>query len=265
MRKADILNIWFIGLAMSAFPLLLNAQSSTRTGGDTDDFVLKDRSLSIGFHIHAYGLGFDVQYTRLHKKLPKVEHIYAIMLESFKDKREIRIPSIYQSQGGKNFIFDKKNYCYVLATTYGRQWNIVPRTPYTRLSFSIGASAGPAFALVKPYNVDIAVPIPGTNPPKVVAQTFQYDHTRFSFNDIIGEADYFSGMDQLRVIPGLRARIHTSLNISGTNLLVRAIHTGIGVDVFPKKIELMSNLENQQIFFGGFLGFMIGNAWKISK
>lgn len=261
--KADRLILLCV-LSLSAFPFLLWAQAPNRTT-DNDDLSLKDRSLSLGFHVHAYGLGFDAQYSRLHKRLPQVEHLFTLQLSSFKDKRELRVPSIYQAQGGKNFIFDKKNYCYVLATTYGRQWNIVPRTVYTRLSFSVGASAGPAFALLKPYNVDIAVPVPGSNPPKVVAQTFQYDHNRFNFNDIIGEADFFSGIDQLKIIPGLRLRVHTSLNLSGTNLLVRAIHTGFGLDIFPKNVEIMSNLENRPIFFGGFLGFMIGNAWKVTK
>lgn len=261
--------IIFWAIILPLIPLFLFGQRNNPVGGAPDDkddpYAPKNRSFALGFHIHAFGLGLDAAHTKMSKRGRNVDRMITVSLESFKDKRESRIPSVYQSQGGRNFIFDKKNYCYVFSFLYGYQKTIVPRTPYSRLSFSVGASVGPAFAFLKPYNVEIAVVIPGTNPPRVEPQTFQYDHNRFTFNDIIGESDFFTGFDKLSVIPGGRLRLHGSLNLSGSNLLVRAIYTGLQLDVFPKPLPIMSKLDNQSIFFGGFLGLMIGNGWKKTK
>ncbi|MCS7074641.1 MAG: hypothetical protein NZ108_09265, partial [Bacteroidia bacterium] len=92
-------------------------------------------------------------------------------------------------------------------------------------------------------------------------KTVPYDATRYSYLDIVGEADYFNGMDQLQIVPGARIQWSNCLDLSASNFFVRGIHTGLQVDIFSKQLPLRDTGANKSIWVGGFLGFMIGNGW----
>ncbi len=220
---------------------------------EDEKIVAYSKSTSLGFHFYTFGWGFDVHQT--FKASEKREYIFKLDIASLKNKNESRNPSIYRDQGGKAYIFDKTNYCYNLGLTYGQQWDIIPKGTINHVSFKIGISGGLAFAILKPYFIEVI----NTRFSRIDVD--QYSSSKYSINDIVGESDYFQGFDRLKLHPGLRLKLHSCLDLGHEKFLVRAIYTGMQADLFNQRPQIMDTTHNPQFFFSLFLGFMVGNNY----
>jgi len=224
----------------------LNAQEESNT-------KIYTKSSALGIHFYTFGWGFDFyQSFRINEKR---EHILLFDFTSLKNKSESRNPSIYRDQGGKAYIYGKTHYCYNLGITYGQEWNLIPKGSINYVSLKMGISGGFAFALLKPYFVEVI------NAQFSRIDVDQYSSAKYSINDIVGESDFFQGFDKIKMIPGIRVRVHSSLDLGHENFLIRSIYTGIQTDLFSKRPEIMDTVYNPQFFFSLFMGFMIGNKY----
>jgi len=214
------------------------------------------RGLALGMHIHTYGVGLDAMFIK--QKTERRDRVLQFSLESLKNRKEIKIESLYKDQGGKAFIFDKINYAYTLSSQWGFQWKIIPFQSFSSLSCKVGLGAGPILAFLKPYYLEIAKPLNATQATIIVDQ---YNSEKYAYDDIVGEADYFRGFDHLKIIPGLRLKSSFALDFASSGLFIRAIHSGLTLDIYPKKLQIMDQTPNKQIYFGGFIGFLIGDLY----
>jgi len=219
-------------------------------------FTPKKHAVALGLHLHNRGMGFDVRYTRA--LTDRWDLTVTESLESFKDPHENRIESLYRDQGGKNFLFGKLNYAYVNTISVGIERLVVPRTPSSRLSLSVGVSLGWNLALLKPYYLEIAKPI---NPTQAVIVVEAYDPSRHVYEDIVGEADFFKGMDQISAQSGARLQVYGHLNLAGSNLYVRALQVGARLDAYGQQLPLTAVNRNANLFLTGYVALLIGNAW----
>ena len=225
---------------------------------EADRFKQGKNGFGAGAHFHTYGLGFDLVYFRQFKDRPRLEQLFTFSFGNVKDRREAKEPSIYASQGGTEFIYDKEHYLYFFTLNYGAQYTILNQTPFNRLSLKGGFSTGPMLPILKPYMVQIAEPISST---QAVVVTRAWDPNRYSYFDVVGEADFFEGSGNATVHFGWRMRAHLTLNIAGRPVFVRAVHMGVQADVYNKPMRLMGRLDDKQVFWGGFLGLLLGNSW----
>ncbi len=210
----------------------------------------KSHALAFGMHLHSYGFGFDYQqFKAINEKLNR-----AVFVEF----SSLKIESIYNSQGGKNYIFDKKNYCYNLSFLFALERSIWSKNTFSNVNFKLGIGLGPTFALLKPYYIEVAKAISGQ---QAVVEVVPYDGGKYSYNDIVGEGDFFRGIDKMSFVSGLKIKLFGNLDFAGNSLYVRALHVGLQADIYPKKVPIFDLNPNKQYYIGGFLGFMIGNAW----
>lgn len=223
---------------------------------DNDDLVSRSTGFAVGGHVHSRGLGGDLYYFR--PLFDRWELAGIASLSSLKELNESRVKSLYKDQGGRDFVYDKKNYAYTLSATVGLQTQLFGLNNYNKLSMRAGLAIGPTLALLKPYYVEVAVPISST---QALVEIAPYDHQRFTYNDIVGRADYWEGMGQIKMTPGLRVRAFTLLNLAGSTLYVRAIHLGLTADYYGKKLDIMDQKADNQAFYSLYLGLLIGNAW----
>lgn len=221
--------------------------------GQEENLKSYTKSTSLGVHLYTFGWGFDFHQT--FQASEKREHIFKLDIASLKNKNESRNPSIYRDQGGKSYIYGKTNYCYNLGLTYGQQWNLIPKGTINHVSLKAGISGGLAFAILKPYYVEVI----NTRLSRIDVD--QYSSAKYTINDIVGESDFFQGFDQLKLLPGLRLKIHSSLDLSHETFLVRCIYMGMQGDLYSQQPPIMDNVYNPQFFFSLFLGFMIGNNY----
>jgi hypothetical protein len=243
-------------LLLLSLPLVLVAQRPQPTD---PEFTQKDNSFVLGAHLHSYGFGVDLQYRK--RYTDRVDLLFSYNIAAYKNRGEGRTPSDYVSQGGRDYIFDKVNYCYINGFTVGAQYKLVGRSEFNRVQISAGGGIGPSIALLKPYLLDVfpKQSLPGQF---VELQVAPYAgpviHPR---GDIFGQADFFSGFGNIKAQFGLKVRGDVTIDLSGNSFLVRAIHLGLQADLFGKDLPLLYAGDNKNSYFGGFVGVVLGSAW----
>lgn len=214
------------------------------------------RGLGVGIMAHSYGFGFDIQYLLLRDNNKTI--VISTALSSVKHPTELKIESAYADQGGKNYIYDKKNYGYVLAPTVGLAKDWIPKSGYSRISLRTTFSGGPALALLKPYYLEVAVPINGN---QAIVEIDKYDATKYNYQNIVGEADYFLGLNEITVQPGLQAKVSTLVDFAGQRNVIRGFEFAVYANYFANGLDLLELTEDKQLWLGGSIQFLIGNKW----
>jgi hypothetical protein len=246
---------WVVLLLVLVLTSALGLPAQVQDDG-TDGFEPKENALGLGAFLYSNGIGFNVR--RMHRLENQRELTFEISIASLKDHREVRTESEFSDRGGKDYIYDKKNYAYALTFTAGYGKVIFPATEFNQLSIHVGVEGGPVLGLLKPYYIEYYQ----NNPPggnQVAVE--QFDADRHDRRLIVGEADFFTGLGQLQLVPGLRLEAYTTVNLAGSNLFLRALHLGLQTDIFTQKLPIMDARSDKALFLGGSLGFIIGNAW----
>jgi hypothetical protein len=233
---------------LSWIPLFAAAQEPTATAPPTS-------GLAFGLLAHTFGFGFDVQY---HVLRPEWKYTVGLSMSSYKNLRELKIRSAYADEGGKEYIYDKLNYCYVLAPTLGLSRSLVSRNIFNRVGLRGGISAGPLLAFLKPYFVNVATPINGN---QALVEPKRYDPTKYNYSNIYGVGDYFLGMDEISLVPGARIKATATVDLSSGTAYIRAVELGLFADVFAKRLPMFGLTANQQTYLGGSVEILIGNNW----
>ena len=187
----------------------------------SENLKFRQRGYGLGAHIGGLGLGIDFQYYRyVHEDW---EWTVAARFASVSHYLENKVDGIYKDQGGSAFIFDKMNYCYSGALLYGWQRNFIHLDAHNRLNIKLGLLLGPCIAVLKPYYVDVAVPVsPPTIPPKAEIVSLPYNET-IIFSDIYGQGDFGNGMENLSGVPGMVFRTQATFNLGDSRVKIRGI------------------------------------------
>ena len=214
-----------------------------------------ESGLGFGLYGHTFGLGFNVEYW---KAGDKNDMIFSFAMASYRNKKEQKVESFYKDQGGKDYVFDKKNYFYTITPSVGISREVIKKSPHNRVSLRLGGNAGFNLGILKPYYIEVAVPI---SPTQAVVQETKYDASQHTYIDIVGEADYFLGLNELSIVPGAHLEVNSMLDFSRGRDYIRGIQLAVFTDVFTQKVELMDLNENKQLYLGVKLGLLIGNTW----
>jgi hypothetical protein len=211
--------------------------------------------LAFGGFVHSFGFGFDVRYI-----VPRTDKdfFFSLSMSSYKNPKELKIKSAYSDQGGKNYVFDKQNFCYVIAPTVGISRRLIARNLFNRVGISATISAGPLLALLKPYYVEVAVPFNGN---QALVEAHPYDPLLYNYSNIYGSADYFLGMNAMKLTPGARAKLGTQVDLSAGTAYIRAVELSLFADIYSKKLPLLGESPNKQLFVGGSVEILVGNIW----
>jgi hypothetical protein len=214
------------------------------------------QSFSFGIYTHTFGTGIEFQSTQVKNPTGLTADF---TFGGYKLAREQKIESLYNDQGGQNYFYDKKNYAYNMTLVAGLSKKVFTRNNFSKIGLNVTAAAGPSLFFLKPYYVQVAVPLPGTNQADVIDAPF--DASLHNFNNIVGEADFFLGMNEIRLVPGARARTTALLDFSASPQYIRAVELGLYGDFFFKELEIFDEKTNPRFRIGGSVAVLIGNAW----
>ncbi len=238
-----------LGITILGLPLRQFAQ-------DLQDEEDPTHGLALGLLAHSFGFGIDVQYSLI--RTNNSSFVFSTSFISYKDPKELKIQSAYADQGGKRYIYDKKNYVYLLTSTLGYSKIWIPKSGFSKVGLSTIFSAGPALAFLKPYYLEVAIPFSGN---QAFVEVDKYDASLYNYSNIVGAADYFLGLNEIQVQPGFRGRVSTLIDFAGTRNLIRGIEFSVFGDIFAKPLEIFDLNDNRTLWVGGAIEFLIGNAW----
>lgn len=207
--------------------------------------------------IVAHNLGFGANFRIGRNKTFFNSRIIEIEVASMKHPKQIRVinPYYYNS---RSYVYGKLNHVYMLRGGYGFK-KLLNRKPYwggveIRLLYLGGVS----IAFAKPvylYFWDETYSY-------VKEEKYNPDNFYHSSEYIYGRAPFVSGLDQIRVYPGIYAKLGLNFEFGKQNSKIRALEGGVNLEYFPIAIPIMAYNPAQNFFPTVYLNFHLGKRYN---
>lgn len=205
-----------------------------------------------GGTLHSNGMGINFRYGK--RKTGFVKHLFAGELVTMKHSKEYKSFNPYFDDS-RGFVFGKQNALMVLRPSYGRQRILYTKDAKRGVRISYIIMGGPTVGFVKPVYLEIAS---SGQVGRVVVNTERYDPEEHSLDEIFGRAPALTGLDELSVVPGGQVKFGFQFEYAPEDDAIRAVETGIVVDMFSKKVPIMAFADNQQLFYSFYINWQFG-------
>jgi hypothetical protein len=236
--------------------LLLNFAVDIMAQGEIneqDKIFYRDAS-SVSFMIKDNGMGLSYIYGKridfFNKKL------YEISFSNIRHAKEVKVTNPYYGSG-KSFVFGKKNYPFDLKLGIGKQKKLFKKRDLGSIAIEYFYTYGGSLVLLKPIYYDVLVPV-GTYTMEVKEEKFS--SSVHSPIDIYGKSSFFKGFREMQFVPGAYMKFGMSFEFSQRDDIIHALDAGIVFSAYIKKVEIMANIDNPQLFFNLFLCYRFGKA-----
>lgn len=232
------------------------AQDTVRVAAAAEEVnILYRNEAAGGITVHSNGFGVNFKrgwhLTGYKKQMLDIEFV------SMRHPKQYKQANIFYADA-KPFFFGKLNFAYFLRTGYGRQNVIYSKGERSGVEVRYNYYVGGTLGITKPVYLDV---IDSTRRGFVTEKYDPNDPIQQQPENIIGPGPYFQGFDELKIYPGGYAKFAISFEYAGWQQKVTALETGVVVDVFPKRIPIMAQIENNWLYFNFYIALIWGGKW----
>lgn len=235
-------------LLCTAFTGGLQAQGIAR-----EDTHVPSRFFSAAADLHVNGFA-------LHFKWGKGDvsnlRYYAIDFGKMRHQKEFRYTSNPPYNG---FVFGRTHIAMPLNFGVGKMKTLGIRNGKNDVGLSYSFQAGISLALLKPVYLYIDRK-PGTLQSNVELVKYENEST-IEYNNIIGGASFFTGMNQMTLMPGVFTRASLLFNWGRYTGDFHAVETGVMITAYSKSLPLMATIKNNPVYPTVFIAFNLGKYW----
>ncbi len=221
-------------------------------GKDLD--VLYRNEATGGIMIHSRGFG--ISYRQMKHVTGTRKRFLEAELLGMRHPKEFK--RLYEGKSGANrgFYYGKLNGLAMLRLGFGYQNTLYERAERKSVEVRYAYSIGPNITFAKPVYIYVK------HPPNEQNTTIeQYDPEKHDLNQITGRAPFLYGLGNLKVYPGGYARLGFSFDFADFSNEVKALETGVVVDVLPYPVPIMAKYEKEQVFVTLYISFIFGKKW----
>ena len=212
--------------------------------------------MSGGVIAHSGGFGFS--YRRGKHVTGFKKRIFEIEVVNMRHAKEVKTQNPY-FENSKGFYYGKLNTLQILRPGFGYQKILYGKEQKKSLEIRFCYFVGASLGFAKPIYLEIL---------HETSMQFEFDLTTEKYNpdehfvdNIYGRAPYFKGFDEMKIYPGGYAKMGLSFEYADLHDDLKAIETGITVDVYPKTIPIMAYAKNQQVYLSLYINFIYGKKW----
>lgn len=191
------------------------------------------------------GLISGLYYRHSRKRSNKTLSNLGIELAHIKHPREAKETTFT----GSSFIYGKSNYLVAIRPTYGREKILFEKAPQQGARVTGMIAAGPSIGLEIPYYVELG------NGTREQYDPLNPQHAR---PFIGGSAGPFSGLSEMKIVPGLHVKASLTFETNSTKQRVFGFEVGFTVDAYTRKIEMLPLVENFNTYSAAFLAIYFG-------
>jgi len=234
-------------------PCILFSQIATSPLDQGQDLNVLYRNEACG-SVFAHTRGWGIQYARLKHVTGTRKRILEFSVANMKHPKEYKLK--YEGiSGNKSFYYGKLNSLIMLRSGIGIQQILYERSERKSLEVRMSTVLGCNLALVKPvylyvFKDNLITPI-----------IERYNPIEHNLSNIAGRAPMLFGFSNLTVRPGAYAKLGFSFEYGDYSNEVKAIETGVLVDVFPLPVATMAKIPQEQVFITLYLSFVFGKKW----
>ena len=181
---------------------------------------------------------------------------YAIDFGKMRHQKEFRYTANPPYNG---FVFGRTNIAMPLNFGFGKMKALGIRNGKNDVGLSYTLQAGISLALLKPVYLYIDRK-PGT--PESNVELIRYSkESSIEYNNIIGGASFFTGLNQLSLIPGVFTRASLVFNWGRYSGDFHAVETGAMLTAYNKALPLMAITKNNMVYPSVYIAFNLGKYW----
>jgi hypothetical protein len=152
---------------------------------------------------------------------------------------------------GNLYIFGKRNYLYALRLQYGRDLILFKKAPQQGVEIKAVFATGPSLGIVSPYYVEYG------------AGNSQFTNfAPYSKNlegNIYGPGRLFQGLGESNLVVGANLKAAINFELGTIKSQVTGFETGLLLDAYTKKIELMEDAKRYSFYPTLFITLFYGN------
>jgi hypothetical protein len=239
----------FFGLCLFSFATY--AQDSSRTSAEEVNILYRNEAAG-GLVLHSNGFG--ITFKRGWHLTGNKKQMLDIDFVSLRDPKQYKLANP-NFPDAKPYFFGKLNFAYILRGGYGRQNIIFGKGERSGVEVRYNYFGGLSLGLTKPVYLDILVKNP-YEPSSMIIDTRRYDPNDPDQQDqdqnIYGPGPYFMGIDMMSIYPGIYGKFSNKIT---------ALEAGVVVDAYAKKIPIMANEQNHNLFFNFYISLIWGGKW----
>ncbi|PKP11780.1 MAG: hypothetical protein CVU09_02790 [Bacteroidetes bacterium HGW-Bacteroidetes-4] len=228
--------------------LLYSTFHSLHAQGDISEekkeFIRNERTFHLMLNSNGWGGGF------MYGKMKNIyrKQLWNVEFVSIKDPKEYRVSHPYYPDL-RRFVFGKANEMYNFRFGLGQQFNLFDKKDRGGIEVRLFYHTGLSVGVLKPlYYIT-------SESPRVEEK---FDPAIHSPYDILGGASFFKGFNELNVTPGVYLKAGSGFEFSQREKFLNVIEGGVGLDVFPKKMKIMANDQENFLFFSLFIVYRFG-------
>ena len=193
---------------------------------------------AVKLNTNGFGLDYNFQM-RKHYRLRRVidvEYNYLIDIKNIKLVNEQ-----FQTFNKKTFVFGKLYSAHNINLGYGYNRMFFEKRDNNSVSIHLYGTCGFSFCFLKPIYYQ-----------KFNINTMLVDYEKFDINspngnyDIIGRAPFYLGLNEMKIVPGIYAKIAVDFDFAKDIMRTSILSVGVELNAYIKKIEIMA--ENARYF-----------------
>ena len=248
---------------LSAFPKFSDAQNELYE----EPVIVYSHQLFGGLNLNTAGYGLNFTYG----KNRGAYHIRLLSLDVMFVKHEKETKSFFQDPNARSYFYGKVNNFYTIRPGFGHKHIITEKLRRNGVQVGYSWMIGPSIGLTKPVYLEILYRDPGfVNSYYIEVEKFDPEKHE---NNIYGRASGLRGFSEIKVHPGGFARFSWLFEYSGRKDGIKGLEAGAQVEVFPRRIEIMSDqiledrfdgAENHRIFASLYVHFVFGKKYNKS-
>jgi hypothetical protein len=226
--------------------------------------ISREASIGLRLRTDGWAIFFDKGYVKSEDRLPDQFYdirLFQVEFGETKHTKEIKRTNNSlngTSESTRPVAYGKINNFYSLKLGYGIRKMIAGKPEPGTVSVHFVGVAGLSLGLLKPYYINALVNKGGV----ISEQTIKYtDTTKNDFltkPNIIGSAGFSKGLNELKIVPGLHAKVGLHFDIATEKRDKIAIETGFGLEYYTKEIELMALQKSTSLLGNFYASFQYG-------
>ena len=161
---------------------------------------------------------------------------------------------------GRSFIYGKQNSLMKANILMGRKKYFTEKDAVRGVAVGMSYAIGPELGLLKPYYVDYFLPIEKpARENNYIKYTPETAEKFLDVDKINGAAPFTEGLKEIKIQPGVHAKLGLHFDWGAYDEYVRALEVGISGDFFLKKTPiLVENAQNRPFFLNLYANLQLG-------
>ncbi len=213
-------------------------------------------SVDAALHTNGFYFGFNTGTIQTYRKT-RINH-FGIGILYHPLETRISQPTGFSYRNYSSYKFGKVNHLINLRAGRGNILTLTEKARKKGIALGLRYEGGVTLGLLKPYYLQVREERDGV----IVAREIRYGDAPEDFlnpDHILGRGSFFKGMDKIKLVPGLFGRLAFRFDPGAYDNFIRTVETGIQVDLYASKPEIMVSEKNAQYYLNFYLNLQLGS------